>query len=203
LKEGIKLNSQNTVRFAAVIAAACFVAAAFLNLWSMVLSSTFYYQGLHLNVYSNRVTGDLHELNILNHYIGMQTIGSNMPEFHYIIWVLLVMALCCLAVVIFPFKRVAVLFFSLQMVLIVCLGADFFYRLYQYGHNFDPNASIKVAPFMPQIWGNYQLANFHVVTAPGMGSFLLIIGFLLMIAIIWMFPKTTAIMKGTESGKQV
>jgi copper chaperone NosL len=203
LKEGISLSSQNTVRLTAVIAAACFVAGAFLNLWSMVLSSTFYYQGLHLNVFSNRVTGDLHELNILNHYIGMQTIGSNMPEFHYIIWVLLILALCSLLVAIFPIKRVAVGLFTLQTALIVCLGADFLSRLYQYGHNFDPNASIKVAPFMPQIWGNYQLANFHVVTAPGMGSFLLIIGFLLMIAIVWMFPKTTAMMKGAELGKQV
>jgi copper chaperone NosL len=199
----MKLNSQITVRVTALVAAVCFVAAAFLNLWSMVLSSTFYYQGLHLNVYSNRVIGDLHELNILNHYIGMQTIGSNMPEFHYIIWVLLIMALCCLAVAIFPFKRVAVYMFSLQTLLIVCLGADFLYRLYQYGHNFDPSASIKVAPFMPQIWGNYQLANFHVVTAPGMGSFLLIIGFLLMIAIVWMFPQTAAIRKGAELRKQV
>ena len=196
------MNNQAIVRGTALLAALCFVVAAFSKLWGMVLTSIFYYQGLHLNVYSNRVTGDLHELNILNHYIGMLTIGNGMPEFHYIIWVILVLALGSLVLAIFPSKRRALVIFLIQVVLLVILASDFMYRLYQYGHDFDPTAAIKVAPFYPEVWGNYQLANFHVVTSPGLGAFVMIIGFLIMFAIVWMYPKAKEIITAAEINRQ-
>ncbi|MCL6517038.1 hypothetical protein [Alicyclobacillus sp.] len=178
-----------SVRSLALLATICYLGAAFTKLWGMVLTSTFYYQGLHLNVFANEVTGDLHELNILNHYIGMLTIGDNMPEFHYIRWVLILLALTSIAVALWPRRRVAGLLTGLEAAVLVLLGADFYWRLYEYGHVFDLSAPMKVQPFTPQIWGNYQLANFHVVTAPGLGSFLLVMAFFLMLLVLVSLPK--------------
>ncbi len=196
------MKSNLTVRWVALVSAVCFLIAAFSKLWGMVLTSIFYYQGLHLNVYANRVSGDLHELNILNHYIGMLTIGNGMPEFHYIIWVIFVLALGSLVVAALPSKRNSIVVFVVQLVLLIVLASDFIYRLYQYGHDFAPDAAIKVSPFTPEVWGNYQLANFHVVTSPGIGAFILIIGFLLMFAIVWMYPQRASLKIAIEARKQ-
>jgi copper chaperone NosL len=172
------------VRGLAILSALSFFAALFSQLWGMVLTSTFYFQGLHLNVYANRVTGDLRELNILNHYIGMLTIGSSMPEFHYIGYIITGLLILSIAVALFPAHRLMRIIVLVQTLLLAVLAADFLYRLYEYGHNFDPAAPIKVDPFMPQIWGNYHLANFQVSTAPGNGSLFMILGYLLMFGVL-------------------
>jgi copper chaperone NosL len=172
------------IRGLAILSALSFFAALFSELWGMVLTSTFYFQGLHLNVYANRVTGDLRELNILNHYIGMLTIGSSMPEFHYIGWIIACLLVLSLAVALFPAHRFMRIIVVVQTLLLIVLASDFLYRLYEYGHHFDADAPIKVASFMPQIWGNYQLANFHVVTAPGNGSLFMILGYLLILGVL-------------------
>ncbi len=189
------LKNSLWLRSLAILSALCFVTALFTKLWSMVLTSTFYFAGLHLDVNARGVTGDLHELNILNHYIGMQTIGNNMPEFHYIGWVIGILLLASLGVASFPSRRVTLSAVIVQTVLLIGLAVDFLYRLYEYGHDFDPNAPIKVSPFMPQIWGNYQLANFHVVTTPGTGSLLIILGYLLIIAVFSLQKQERAAVK--------
>ncbi len=183
------------IRSLAILSALSFMTAIFTKLWSMVLTSTFYFQGLHLNVYANRVTGDLHELNILNHYIGMLNIGSSMPEFHYIGWGIGILLIISLIVAIFPTLRLIRASLITQTILLIILASDFLYRLYEYGHTFDTSAPIKVAPFMPQIWGNYELANFHVVTAPGTGSLLIILGYLLTIGTLTLYDKSETRLK--------
>jgi hypothetical protein len=46
----------------------------------------------------------------------------------------------------------------------------FYHRLYQYGHNLDPEASIKVEPFTPPFLGRVRIANFDVESFPGGAS---------------------------------
>jgi O-antigen/teichoic acid export membrane protein len=48
---------------------------------------------------------------------------------------------------------------------------SFYHRLYMYGHNLDPTASIKVEPFTPPLLGSKQIANFLVNSYPGLGSY--------------------------------
>jgi hypothetical protein len=44
------------------------------------------------------------------------------------------------------------------------------YKLYTFGHNLDPRAPIDVAPFMPVMWGQKQIANFLTAANPGLGT---------------------------------
>jgi len=63
---------------------------------------------------------------------------------------------------------------------------SFYHRLYTYGHNLDPTASIKVEPFTPPLFGTKQIANFSVTSFPDFGSFALAaFSILLLAAIIW------------------
>src|SRR5690606_28360107 len=64
-------------RLLLVVAAAALVAAMFLPLWRISLVAPQYREGLSLSIYSHQLVGgangqDLHEINTLNHYIGMK-----------------------------------------------------------------------------------------------------------------------------------
>ena len=50
---------------------------------------------------------------------------------------------------------------------------SFGYKLYSYGHNLAPTASVKVAPFMPPLFGHKKLANFEVYSYPAAASYAL------------------------------
>ncbi len=51
--------------------------------------------------------------------------------------------------------------------------ARFVYKLYVFGHELDPEAPVKVEPFMPAVLGTKQIANFTTSSLPGLGSLLL------------------------------
>ncbi|HEY7501444.1 MAG TPA: hypothetical protein VH740_23180, partial [Vicinamibacterales bacterium] len=60
----------------ALAAASLIAAAAWLPLWTLEMEAPQYPKGLRLYAYGTGMTGDLRELNILNHYIGMPPIEA-------------------------------------------------------------------------------------------------------------------------------
>jgi hypothetical protein len=50
----------------------------------------------------------------------------------------------------------------------------FYSRLYEYGHNLDPRAAVKVPPFTPPVIGTEQMANFTVESYPALGTYLML-----------------------------
>src|SRR5262245_7607772 len=61
---------------AGLLAAALAAASTMLPLWSMTMRAPQYPRGLHLYAYGSSLAGDVHEINILNHYIGMPPIET-------------------------------------------------------------------------------------------------------------------------------
>jgi copper chaperone NosL len=59
---------------------------------------------------------------------------------------------------------------------------SFYSKLYAYGHNLDPGAPVKVAPFTPPMLGSKQLANFTVFNYPALGSYFILLVLLLLLA---------------------
>ena len=77
---------------------------------------------------------------------------------------------------IFVAKRKAVLAFFISYILFVVLAAIDFYRWnYEYGHNLDPNAAIKVPgmAYQPPLIGYKQLLNFGAYSIPDIGGWFL------------------------------
>ena len=93
------MNPARAVRIGAAVAAAALVAlSAQLPLWTMTMRAPQYPRGLRLYAYGAGMQGDLRELNILNHYIGMPEIAA--PAFEtamFPIGIALLVVMCLLA----------------------------------------------------------------------------------------------------------
>jgi hypothetical protein len=113
------------------------------------------------------MVGDLRELNILNHYIGMRPI--EMPALEatlYPIGILALLTLCLAA----PFhrylRRLAVTGLALAPVVML---ADLQRWLYIFGHSLDPHAPIRLKPFTPLVLGTSTMGNFESSAMVGTG----------------------------------
>ena len=169
------------VRIACGIAAAGLVALSSTQpLWTMTMRAPQYPKGLRLHAYGNGMTGDLRELNILNHYIGMPPIEAPALETAiYPIGIAVLAVLCLLSPVhrwLFRFATAATLATP------VLILADLQWRLYQFGHSLDPHAPIRLKPFTPLVLGESIMGNFHSTGMLAMGTFsVLVAGALLII----------------------
>jgi len=147
------------VRMAAAAGAAGLVAlSAILPLWSLTMRAPQYPKGLKLEAYGTGMVGDLRELNILNHYIGMPPIEAPALEtaiFPYGIAALVL--LCLLAPAHRWFWRLATVATSATPLIILI---DLQWRLYTFGHTLDPLAPIRLKPFTPLVLGTSKMGNF-------------------------------------------
>jgi hypothetical protein len=155
------------------------VAAIYLfPLWSMTMFAPQYQDGLRLQIYSYKLEGgnggqDIREINVLNHYIGMRDLVSeDFTEFKWLPFVAGALALLTLRAAVHGrmahLLDVLVLFFYFGAFSLWSFG----YRMWVYGHDLDPTASVKVDPFMPPLFGYKQLANFEVYSYPAAGTYL-------------------------------
>jgi hypothetical protein len=182
-----------TSRILILVAVVALLPAYFFPLWNMSFFSNQYTDGLVLHIYSYQLEGgktpnrdDLREINSLNHYIGMRPLLES--DFSEFTWVPLVVGLLIIlalrAMVIGKMSNLVDV-----VVIFIYFGAfsmwSFYHRLYMYGHNLDPTASIKVQPFTPPFFGSKQIANFTVNSFPGLGSYAFFaFGILLVLAVL-------------------
>ena len=157
-----------------LLAAALLTALAIrLPLWGMTLVSTQYPEGLRMVVYPSRIVGDIHELNALNHYVGMMPISDSFfTELQFLPAAFAAVALA-LAAAAFVRRRWAVV---VPMVLMAALGAyglvSMRHRLWQFGHELDPAAAIDITPFTPAMIGRHEIAQFAGYSYFTWGTFL-------------------------------
>lgn len=167
-------------------------------LWTMSFESNQYPDPLRLAIYIDHLEGqksemrdDLREINSLNHYIGMRPLlESDFAEFLWMPFVLGGFVLLLLRLIVFGNIRdlidVTVLFVYFGLF----SAWTFYHRLYEYGHNLDPEAAIKVAPFTPPFFGRVKIANFWIESFPSGGSYVLsVFGVVLVVALIWGLVK--------------
>ncbi len=148
-------------------------------LWKMTMYAPQYQGGLRLDIYSYKLEGGNHgqdakEINLLNHYIGMKELATeDFTEFKWLPFVIGALGLLFLRAVVFGTVGnaldVAVLFVYFSLFSLW----SFAYKLWSYGHTLAPTAPVKVAPFMPPLFGGQQLANFEVYSYPGLASYAL------------------------------
>src|SRR5678816_496272 len=186
-----------TSRLLILVAVVVLLPIYFFPLWNMSFFSNQYTDGLVLHIYSYQLEGgktpnrdDLREINSLNHYIGMRPLlESDFSEFTWVPLVIgLLIILALRAMVIGKMSNLVDVF-----VLFVYFGAfsmwSFYHRLYMYGHNLDPTASIKVPPFVPPLLGPKQIANFTVNSFPGIGAYAFVAFAILLLAAILLSAK--------------
>ncbi len=181
-------------RLMIVLGSIALIFVFFLPLWNMTFFSNQYLDGLELNIYISRLEGgktvnrdDLREINTLNHYIGMRPLlESDFGEFVWLPFAVGGLILLALrAAIIGKMSKLVDVF-----VIFVYFGLysfwSFYSRLYQYGHNLDPTAAIKVEPFTPPLFGTQEVGNFTVYSYPEAGSYVMVaFGLFIAAAILW------------------
>lgn len=156
-------------------------------IWRIDLMAPQYPEGLFLQIFHDRFDGDVRNINGLNHYIGMATIENEMfPEFkimRYVFYLLIGWGLVAAIA-----GRLSVLFTWLMALFAFVLWAmwDMYSWGYNYGHNLDPHAAIKVEgmAYQPPLFGHKQLLNFDAWSLPDTGGWILF-GIISTACIIW------------------
>ena len=146
----------------------------FLPYWHMTLEAPQYPDGLHVTAYINRLTGDIAEIDGLNHYIGMRPLEEaaqlerTLSVAMLIALILIVegavyvrtkwAALLALPAVLFPF------FFLIDLHL----------WMSHFGQNLDPTAPLSnaIKPFTPPILGEGLIGQFRTIASAGLGLIL-------------------------------
>jgi hypothetical protein len=197
LESGVEVGPRGLV----VLAAALLIPVYLFPLWQLTMFAPQYPDGLRLQIYSYKLDGgnrgqDVKEVNVLNHYIGMPALTTEaFTEFKWIPFVVGAVALLCLRAAVLGRMSMLVDVTVLYVYFALFSLWSFAYKLYSYGHNLAPEAAVKVAPFMPPMFGYRKIANFEVYSYPGAASYALGAAFFVLLgalALGWKQSRTRA-----------
>ncbi len=174
-------------RLALAIAALSLVSAYFVPLWRILLWAPQYPEGLEMKIWINTLSGDVKIISALNHYIGMKHIEVSMfPEFGYMIYI--VGAIIALGLIVALWGKRFGMFAYLGLLIATGLAAliDFYIWGYDYGHNLNPEAAIKVEgmSYQPPLIGTKELLNFTAFSGPDSGGWIFILSGILVLGVV-------------------
>jgi copper chaperone NosL len=173
---------QQRSRILIAISAGLMACAYFFPLWQIILEAPQYPEGLGMKIWLDGITGNVEQINGLNHYIGMKhIIVDDFVEFKIVPYIFgLLVSLAVITAVSGSKKLLWTLFVALVLFAVVGF-TDFYLWEYDYGHNLDPKAAIKVPGmnYQPPLIGYKQLLNFVAGSLPDVGGVLTAAGGLL------------------------
>lgn len=146
-------------------------------LWSITLEAPQYPEGIGMYIWIDTVTGqkpnDLKNINGLNHYIGMKTIEPDaIAELKIMPWVIGLLMALGLAAAATGRRWMLYAWVGLFLATAVVGLVDFYLWEYDYGHNLDPTAAIKVPGmyYQPPLIGAKKMLNFTAHSWPALGG---------------------------------
>ncbi|HUQ97117.1 MAG TPA: nitrous oxide reductase accessory protein NosL [Chitinophagaceae bacterium] len=177
---------RTTSQILIALASLAFAATYFLPFWFIYLIAPQYPEGLTMNIWLNKITGQVEIINGLNHYIGMKHIKAEMfPEFKYLVYIIAILIAAGLLVAMLGKRKLLLAF----LIVLALAGAgamyDFWSWGYDYGHNLDPKAAIQVPGlfYQPPLIGHKTLLNFDAYSYPDTGGWVVVIATLVMIGV--------------------
>lgn len=176
----------NTSRILTALSALLMVSAFFTPLWQISLWAPQYPEGLNMKIWIDKLSGDVDIINGVNHYIGMKHIGEEMfPELSFLKYVFGAIIGFGLFSAFMGKKGFIYMFFALIVLLGIGVLVDMYLWGYDYGHNLDPTAAIKVPgmAYQPPLLGYKQLLNFLSYSGPDIGGWILSAAGLIMLGV--------------------
>lgn len=172
----------------------------FVPLWHIQLEAPQYPEGIGIYIWLDRITGvnphDLDNLNNLNHYIGMKKIiPESIQELKIMPYIIAFFVISGIAGF-FVKRRSAVWVWTILFIIVMAIGLyDFYLWEYDYGHDLDPKAAIKVPgmSYQPPLIGSKQLLNFVSTSLPAFGGVIIFISIFLGFACLYIDSKKRSV----------
>ena len=176
-------------RILIIAASLAMITAFFTPMWMIDLEAPQYPEGLGMQIWINKITGDLNTINGLNHYIGMKKIEpDSIKELSIMPYVLGFLIAMGVVTGIAGKKKLLAIWVALFIIAGAAGGVDFYMWEYDYGHNLDPTAAIIVPgmSYQPPLIGSTQLLNFVATSLPDIGGIIIMsTGLLVVLALIY------------------
>lgn len=156
------------------LAALLLFVSVFLPYWDLTLRAPQYPKGLKAQIYINRVVGDVDEIDILNHYIGMRSLkAAALLERSLSVLLIVGVALLVFAATVVHNPWAALLALPALVYPLLFLG-DLYFWLRNYGMNLDPKAPLSgaIKPFIPPLFGEGKIGQFSTTAALDTGFYL-------------------------------
>ncbi len=167
------------------------IAAYYLPVWRIDLFAPQYPEGLVMKIWLNNLSGDVEIINGLNHYIGMKKIGVDMfPEFKFMVYLVAGFIAYGLSIAFTGSRKLLFSYLVVSAIGGVLALVDFYKWGYDYGHNLNLDAPIKVPGmgYQPPLIGHKQLLNFDAYSMPETGGYI-IIAVVFISGLIWFIEK--------------
>ena len=161
-------------------------------IWHISLDAPQYPEGIGMYIHIDTIKGenpnDLANINGLNHYIGMKKIVPDaIPELKLMPWIIGVLIALGLAAAATGKRWLLYTWVGLFLVAAVAGLVDFYLWEYDYGHDLDPTAAIKVPGmnYQPPLIGSKQLLNFTASSWPALGGIVAFASLALGMLVAW------------------
>jgi copper chaperone NosL len=151
-------------------------ASLFVPVWSIYLIAPQYPEGLSMQIWLYKITGQVEIINGLNHYIGMKHISVEMfPEFGFLIYILAFFILFGLITAVTGSRKLLFGYLIVSAIAGISALVDFYQWGYDYGHDLDPTAAIQVPglSYQPPVIGHKKLLNFDSFSYPDSGGWII------------------------------
>jgi len=187
-KKPMKKKISPFSRLLLIVAAVALSVSLFVPIWNIYLDAPQYPEGLRLQIWAGKISGDVDIINGLNHYIGMKTLHTNdFIEFTVLPYIIIAFAVLFLVAALVGKRKGLYGTLAAFVLFGIVAMADFWKWEYDYGHKLNPDAAIKVPgmAYQPPLIGFKQLLNFGAYSIPAMGGWLFVAaGGLLVIAVL-------------------
>ncbi|MCC6315548.1 MAG: cytochrome C [Thermomicrobiales bacterium] len=178
-----------------VLAGVLLLGSMLVPYWTITLHAPQYPKGLHIQAHVSEMTGDVFEVDGLNHYIGMMKL-EDAAVLERAISQPAIIIIAVLAVLSFwlprPWRAVA----RVPMIVYpVVFFLDLFAWLYYAGNSLDPHAplSSSIKPFTPHIVGIGTIGQFSTEAAFTIGFYLSVAAALVALAVtVWDWRRSRA-----------
>lgn len=170
-----------------IVARILLLVSIFLPYWHMELDAPQYPDGLFLTAYVNHLSGDVREIDGLNHYIGMRPLDEAASlERQASVWLIVAMVFLMEGAIVMHSRWAALL--AVPAVAFPPLFlVDLQYWMHAFGQNLDPKAplSASVKPFTPTILGEGGIGQFKTYAEMGWGLHLAFASAALVLVALW------------------
>ena len=177
------------------------IGVASMPIWAVSLEAPNYPkeafpQGIPVFFHFDGFSGEVHEMNTINHYVGMDPmwVGGKL-EREIGIYALLFLSLMMIYFIAYD-KKIFTWLMLIPVSLPLLFVADYAYWLYWFGHNLHDWGAFKIKPFMPTVFGDGKIAQFTTHSYPTIGFYLLVAVSLL--SLLAFFAKNKAMRESKE-----